>query len=174
MSLPQRIRRFGYVAAVLVIGCLGAATLSAARGGPGFDLGTVAKKYHFSFTGRGGDGNNYAAVGWFQVSDAGGFTLTGGHIEIAYVTGGSSTIMPDSLDLKPSESIISVRDTTNGIYNLDIAFQSGVRGAFFGTKIILCDAHGNAGRMSGGLVYSPGEGQGPSVGGVGLGEIIAP
>ena len=138
---------------------------ASAASGPGFDLGTVARRYHFKFSGQ-SDGRQFAAVGWFE-ADATGLIIAG-NVEVASVLG-TSVIQP-SIPLANGSGRFTLLDDTNGIYRLVLVFDNGNEKITLDVRVLLDDSHGRGGSMLG--LYTVTRFSLSALG-TGLGEIVS-
>jgi hypothetical protein len=150
--MRERLRPFSFSRVVLVTvalvsgGVLGVADAA----GQGFDQTTTAKRYNFSVTGEGGDGNRMAAVGWFEASAAAPpGNIVVGHAEVTEVVGINSFFCSLPLSLVVDSSI-SVNDAENGTYSVRIRFDDGGTCSFaLTTSLLLDNRQGRSGKMAG-------------------------
>src|SRR5262245_16901212 len=131
--------------ALVFVGVLGVANAA----GQGFDQSTTAKRYNFSVTGEGADGNRMATVGWFEASAAAPpGNIVAGHAEVTEVVAITFFCsLPLSL---VADSRISVNDAENGTYSVRIRFDDGGTCSFaMTTSLLLDNRQGRSGKMAG-------------------------
>ena len=138
---------------------------ASAASGPGFDLGTVARRYHFKFSGQ-SDGRQLAAIGWFE-ADATGLIIAG-NVEVASVLG--TAIIQPSLPVANGSGRFTLLDDTNGIYRLVLVFANANERITLDTRVLLDDLHGRRGSMLGNYTVTQFS---LSALGSGLGEIVS-
>src|SRR5262245_2808006 len=147
--MRERLRLFSFSRVVFVTVALASVGVLdvANAAGQGFDLVTTAKRYNFSVTGAGVDGNRMAAVGWFEASAAG--NIVAGHAEVTEVVGPNPSFFCSlPLALLPN-STISVDDAENGTYSVRIRFAEATCSFAMTTALLLDNRQGRSGKMAG-------------------------
>ena len=142
---------------------------SKAQNRANFDQQTVAKRYNLSFFGTGKDGNSISGVGWFEANEAG--SITGAKLALVI---GLAAQHRTSFELLPGgNQTITLKDASNGIYQVDILIGNSLEQVRFVANILLDDPRGRNGKLAGSysfILKIPFDEQGA---GVSTGEITA-